>query len=109
MYPQIRISHTIRELLRCPICHAKLKYMGINLECKNSECATHFPIEDGIPVLINEQSSVFSIEDFISHRKTFFANINENKLKKYVRYLIPKISNNIQRLPVRSLHGSLRM
>jgi SAM-dependent methyltransferase len=47
-------------------------------------------------VLINEQSSVFSIDDFISHRKTFFENRSESILKKTIRGLIPTISKNIK-------------
>lgn len=98
MQPQIRLSQSVQELLCCPICHVKLKQAEEQFECTNSECATHFSIVDGIPVLINEQSSVFSIDDFISHRKTFFGNISENKLKKTIRCLIPTISKNIKKI-----------
>lgn len=97
MQPQIRISKRVQKLLCCPICHAELKQAEEHYECMNSECATRFPIVDGIPVLINEQSSVFSIDDVISHRKPiFFGNINENRLKKIIRSLIPTISKNIK-------------
>jgi len=96
MQPQIRLSKTVQELLCCPICHAKLKQAQEQFECTNSECANYFPIVDGIPVLINEQSSILSIDDFISHRKTFVGNISENKLKKTIRCLIPTISKNIK-------------
>jgi uncharacterized protein YbaR (Trm112 family) len=93
MQPQTRLSQSVQELFCCPICHDKLlKQPGEQFECTNSECATHFPIVDGIPVLINEQSSVFSIDDFISHRKTFFGNKRENKLKKTILSLIPTIN-----------------
>ena len=96
MQPQIRISQTVQELLRCPICHAQLKQVGLKFECTNSECNTHFPIVDGIPVLLNEQSSVFSMDDFVSYRKTFFSNTRENKLKKTIRRFIPTIGKNIK-------------
>ena len=96
MQPQIQISQAIQELLRCPICHAKLKHARQQFECTNPECNTHFPIVDGIPVLINEQSSVFSLNDFVSYRRTFFSNTRENKLKKAVRRFIPTISKNIK-------------
>lgn len=96
MQPQIRLSQSVQELLCCPICHSKLTQSGEQFECTNSDCATHFPIVDGIPVLINEQSSVFSIDDFVSHHKTFFGNKSENKLKKTIHFLIPKISKNIK-------------
>ena len=96
MQPQIRISQAVQKLLRCPKCHAKLRQAGQQFECINSECDTHFPIVNGIAVLLNEQSSVFSIDDFVSFRNTFFDNTGENKLKKAVRRLIPTINKNIK-------------
>jgi uncharacterized protein YbaR (Trm112 family)/SAM-dependent methyltransferase len=96
MHPRIRISQTVQELLRCPICRAKLRQAGQQFECTNSECDTHFPIVDGIPVLLNEQSSVFSLDDFVSYRKTFFGNTRGSKLEKTVRRFVPTISRNIK-------------
>ncbi len=97
MQTQIRLSQRVQELLSCPICHAKLTPAGEQFNCVNSACATHFPVVDGIPVLINERSSVFSIDDFIAHRQTFvFGNAGENKLKKILRRLLPTIGKNIK-------------
>jgi uncharacterized protein YbaR (Trm112 family)/SAM-dependent methyltransferase len=96
MQLQIRLSQGTQKLLSCPICHNKLTQAGEHFECKNSNCAAHFPIVDGIPVLINEQSSLFSIDNFISHRKTFFVNVSENIVKKTLCRLVPKISKNIK-------------
>lgn len=96
MHPQIRLSHNMHELLCCPICHAKLKQTAEQLECTGPECAAQFPIVNGIPVLINEQSSVFSIDDIISNSKTFFGNTNEGKLKDTIRRFLPTISRNIK-------------
>ncbi len=95
MQLQTRIPQNIQELLRCPTCHAKLKQVGEQFECTNSECATHFPVVDGIPVLINEQSSVFSINDFTSRRKTFFDNVSENKITNALRRFVPTIGKNV--------------
>lgn len=95
MQPQIRIPQTVQELLRCPICHAKLRQAGQKYSCVNSECDTDFPIVDGIPVLLNEKSSVFAVDDFTSHRDTFFK-IRENKLRTTFRSLIPTIGMNIK-------------
>lgn len=96
MQSQIRLSQSMQELLCCPICHSKLSLTGEHFDCMNSECATSFPIVDGIPVLINEQTSVFSIDDFASDHKTFFGNTHGNKFRKTLRSLIPKISKNIK-------------
>ncbi len=96
MQSQINISQPVQELLCCPICRSKLKLAEKQFECTNSECAANFPIVDGIPVLINEESSVFSIDDFVSQRKLFYENVAEDKLKQTVRRLIPKIGKNIK-------------
>jgi SAM-dependent methyltransferase/uncharacterized protein YbaR (Trm112 family) len=96
MQQQIRISQDIQKILWCPICHSKLTQTREQFKCTDSKCVGHFPLVDGIPVFINEQSSLFSIDDFISHRKTFFRNINESKLKKTIHFLTPPISNNIK-------------
>ncbi len=96
MQSQIRLSQSVQELLCCPICHSRLKLSEDQFDCTNSECATHFPIVDGIPVLINEQTSVFSIADFASNHKTFFGSTSGNKFRKTIRSLVPKISKNIK-------------
>jgi SAM-dependent methyltransferase len=48
---------------------------------------------DGVPVLLNEQSSLFSIDDFVSRRATYFR--PESRLTRWIRRLIPDISRNI--------------
>ena len=56
-----------RELipdLRCPLCHSKLHFPESSAQCAGLECKSTFPIVDGIPVLINEQKSVFLISQF---------------------------------------------
>jgi len=47
-------------------------------------------------VLLNEQSSVFPIDDFVSHRYSFFGNKRESTLKKTVRPFVPSICKNIK-------------
>lgn len=93
---KIKISQAVQELLRCPICHSKLRKMDEQFECTNFECNMHFPLLDGIPVILNEQQSVFLLDDFVFQRKTFFGNLSENKLKKAMRRFVPVISNNIK-------------
>lgn len=90
------LNSGIQELLCCPICHADLVQAEEQFTCSNHECGTRFPIVDGIPVLINERSSVFSLDDFISRRKTFFSNASGSKLKKLMLSLMPTISKSIK-------------
>jgi SAM-dependent methyltransferase len=51
---------------------------------------------NGIPVLINDQRSIFSIADFASPEKTFFGTEHESKLKKTLRPFIPAFGKNIK-------------
>lgn len=96
MEPRIRLPQGVQDLLCCPLCRNRLKRLGEQLECVGSGCACRFPIVDGIPVLINEQSSLFTIGDFTSHRSTYFSNSGQRKGKKIIYGLTPKIGRNIK-------------
>jgi uncharacterized protein YbaR (Trm112 family) len=96
MQPELRIAPSIQEIVCCPICRARLEPTGEQIVCTDAACAARFPVVDGIPVLINERSSVFSIDDFAAHRKTFFENLGEPAWKKAVRRLAPAVGKNIK-------------
>ena len=75
--------------LCCPVCRSKLDADRETLRCIGSECRRSFPIVGGIPVLINETSSVFSIQDFIQQRDTFFP--SKSKTVKRIERLLPRL------------------
>ena len=54
-----------------------------------------YPIIDGIPILINEENSLFSIKDFMSKRTTTIL-LGKSKIKAAIRKIIPSISLNIK-------------
>lgn len=95
MQSQIKLSTAVQELLRCPICRKRLDRIDERFFCINSECGAHFPIIDGIPVLLNEDSSLFSIDDFVSQRSASL-DLRESKIKKVLRQSIPSISRNVR-------------
>ncbi len=91
-----KISISLQSLLRCPICHSKLAFESENVAlCTNYRCGVGFPIVDGIPVIINEHNSIFSINDFTNHRNTTF-NLHENTLFSFLGRVLPDISINIR-------------
>jgi len=49
----------IPDGLRCPICHAALDDVGAALACRG--CATLHPVVRGVPVLLDEANSVFTV------------------------------------------------
>ena len=62
MPDDLRISRDTLALLRCPVCRAELSVDAGGILCRGPACATRFPVVDGVPVLIDEERSVFSID-----------------------------------------------
>jgi len=83
------------KILVCPACRGELKMNGDQLYCINTECGRTFPLVDGVPVLINEQTSVFVISDFVGKKNTFFDPSKESILKKIARSIMPSDSLNL--------------
>ncbi len=91
----IKLSETVQQMLCCPICKARLVLYDEHYQCKNSVCNFFFPIINGIPILIDEDNSVFSIDDFINqHNSTFFS--SQTKLVQTVKRFLPDILRNIK-------------
>lgn len=88
------INNEFNEL-RCPRCYNRLVKTGDTLSCKNSDCLKTYPIVNSIPILINEENSVFSIQDFLDKKDTTF-NFNKSPLEKITKKIVPSISNNIK-------------
>jgi len=94
MNSDIKVSETVQALLRCPVCHAKLRNFIGEFVCSNDECDIHFPLVSGIPVVLNECNSIFSIGDFVSGGGGFFRNARVGNLKKIARRFAPTLDSN---------------
>jgi uncharacterized protein YbaR (Trm112 family) len=81
----------IFEILICPRCKSRLTRKA-NLECV--QCKTEYPVVDGIPVLICDEKSLFSISDFIEKRNTTYG--TPSGLGQFVRRFVPSISINLR-------------
>ncbi len=88
-----KLSKEFLALLRCPVCKSKLQKTGKVLKCQNASCARKFPVLDGIPVLINEQNSLFKIVDFTRRSAAAFAH-EQSSVKNALKKIIPSISSN---------------
>ena len=91
----MKIKEDLFRELRCPVCLHELTEAENNLICKNADCSRRFPIVNEIPVLINEANSVFYIDDFINRKGTPF-NLEEGKIKTFIKNIVPSNSNNIK-------------
>lgn len=91
------LSPTVRELLHCPHCASELiLHNERTYECSNGDCNRSFPIVDGIPVLIDEDASIFSIADFLQKHDTYFSRSPLSLLIDSCKRRLPTISKNIK-------------
>lgn len=89
----MELTESTQQLLRCPICKSALALSDARVDCTNTQCQASFPIVSGVPVLINESSSVFSIADFVQQRSTTFR--PASRLTRVATGVLPQLSANI--------------
>ena len=84
------LSDDVRILLRCPVCGSAVKSAESEIDCTNEQCASVFPLVDGIPIMIDEQASIFDIQDFLERKDTFFPLSKKTRLREFLKRLLPK-------------------
>ena len=52
------------EALVCPACHTALTQVRDSLQCRNPDCRRRYPVREGIPVMLIDESEVTSPGDF---------------------------------------------
>lgn len=93
------ISEDVQQQLLCPATKGKLQQKEGYLESVNDPSIS-YPIVDGIPVLIDDGNSIFSVEDFVNKKNTTFDLTAKpsviKKILKNILQLIPPISSNVK-------------
>ena len=91
---KIKLSESAQKLLRCPICKSNLVLANCQIKCINITCEALFPVVDGIPILISEASSLFSIDEFVNCKNTFFR--PSSRIERSIISLLPEIDCNVK-------------
>jgi len=81
---------SISNILRCPCCHNHLPIIDCAQEIRCLACGTKFPIVRGVPILLNEKSSLFSITETTVARK------ESTGLRQLVARTLPNIDRNVK-------------
>ncbi len=83
------------SLLRCPACKQELHLGGEDqLICVGVTCRREYPIIAGVPILINEDTSVFSLRDYLEQKETTYR--HSGKLKSFIGRLLPRTGTNLK-------------
>jgi Methylase involved in ubiquinone/menaquinone biosynthesis len=96
MNTHVKLTESTQKSLCCPVCRSKMVFINEQFECTNSQCQTNFPVIDGLPILINESSSIFYINDFLNHKNTTFDLKPKYKVTQFIRKRLPKIDVNFK-------------
>jgi SAM-dependent methyltransferase len=93
----IRFSQEFQNIICCPKCHSKVELLEDRFCCSNINCSGQFPIIGGVPVFIDDQKSVFSINDFVVDYEKMNINNHQNFFKKNIlNSITPSIGRNIK-------------
>jgi peptidoglycan/xylan/chitin deacetylase (PgdA/CDA1 family)/SAM-dependent methyltransferase/uncharacterized protein YbaR (Trm112 family) len=88
------VSKVVQKMLRCPNCQSSLTIQGGHFCCERQLCGMRFPMVDGIPVLINDDKSLFQRADFVAKQNTTFDLSRGSVIRQADRWL-PSLSRNI--------------
>jgi SAM-dependent methyltransferase len=91
--PTLKLSEDTQTRLCCPVCNSSLEFNQTSLKCKNSQCQAHFPVINGIPILIDETTSVFAIADYANPDNLVLK--PKSKLERLSIDLVPSITLNL--------------
>jgi len=84
----------LKDSYICPVCNNKLIFSSSLIKCSNkSSCGIEFPIINDIPVLINENDSIFSFENFLIIN--YSSERIDNIFLKNLSHYFPSLSNNL--------------
>jgi uncharacterized protein YbaR (Trm112 family) len=89
----MRLSRVLESRLRCPRTKRKLTLRGSQLYVEGAPGRNAYPIIDGVPVLINEENSLFTVEDFRASRSTTF--VRPSRVSRWLEKLTPSLSANV--------------
>lgn len=86
-------DHGLQLAVCCPVCRSQLRIARERCECTSAACGASYPRLRGIPVLIDEASSVFTIEGVLNEEPTFFK--PRVKLRRRISACLPSTSHNL--------------
>jgi SAM-dependent methyltransferase len=92
--PALKLRADTVRLLRCPRCRAELAPTGTVLVCASPACGRDYPVVNGTPILINEDNSIFSIDDYLAGRETTMQ--SESRARRIAKRVLPELSFNLK-------------
>jgi SAM-dependent methyltransferase len=83
---------TVESILRCPGCYGTLARTGDALQCEG--CSARYPIVRGVPILVHEPRSIFTIDEIIADADGNHGHPPTRGFKAHFLEALPSISKN---------------
>jgi uncharacterized protein YbaR (Trm112 family) len=52
------VKKELLAILACPKCRASVRQVGDHLQCQNPQCGLRYPVRNGIPIMLIEETKV---------------------------------------------------
>ena len=91
----MKLQPAILARLRCPACKGHLEAGSNTLRCQTPGCGAAYAVVDGVPVLIDEGSSVFRVDDILARGPAAFDESTQSRWKRSVRRALPSMDCNL--------------
>jgi SAM-dependent methyltransferase/uncharacterized protein YbaR (Trm112 family) len=91
----MKLSVRMQQALRCPVCFGPLQLDPERASCVSPDCRSDFPIVDGIPLLLDETRSVFTIEGVRTGGPAAFDSSKQSEWRRRLRDLLPRMDRNL--------------
>lgn len=89
------IGSDIMALLCCPACGGDLDAAPDLLGCSRPGCGRRFPIRDGVPILIDDERSVFSAEQVAEPGPAAFDVSTRPRWRRRLAGVLPRLERNL--------------
>ena len=87
----VPLKPAVVEILACPCCGASLTRNKSELRCTNPACFSRFPVVGDVPILLNERTSTFQINRYLTPERPGRITALRAQARKY----LPRIGANL--------------
>lgn len=89
-----RVSPWVLRALACPACRGALAAMDARFQCEAPACGRSVPVIDGVPVLIDQTTPLFSLEEYWKGRARVTDTGQSGPASAFGRWM-PRLSENV--------------